>query len=102
MELVSCKNTWFSRGGYSPAQIVYGRNPRLPPELLSDAEQASPGWADILCDPTEMDTAAAGFKRAHRIREQAKKLAMETTSKEKLREAARPPMHRYRTWTAGQ
>jgi len=102
MELVSCKNTWFSRGGYSPAQIVYGRNPRLPPELLSDAEQASPGWADILCDPTEMDTAAAEFKRAHRIREQAKKLAMETTSKEKLREAARPPMHRYRTWTAGQ
>lgn len=102
MELVSCKNIWFSRGGYSPAQIVYGRNPRLPPELLSDADQASPGWSDILCDPTEMDTAAAEFKRAHRIREQAKKLAMEHTSKEKLRDAAKPPMHRYRTWTAGQ
>ena len=102
LELVSCKNIWFSRGGYSPAQIVYGRNPRLPPELLSDADQASPGWADVLCDPTELDTAAAEFRRAHRIREQAKRLAMETVSKEKLREASKPPLHKYRTWTAGQ
>eukprot|EP00435_Cladocopium_sp_Y103_P038659 s4112_g10.t1 len=102
MELVSCKNIWFSRGGYSPAQIVYGRNPRLPPELLSDADQSSPGWSDILCDPIEMDSAAAEFKRAHNIREQAKKLAMESISKEKIREAAKPPLHKYRTWTAGQ
>ena len=30
IELVACKNCWFSRGGYSPAQLVYGRNTRLP------------------------------------------------------------------------
>ena len=102
MELVNCKNTWFSRGGYSPAQIVYGRNPRLPAELLSDANYDSPGWSDILCDPNELDTAGLEFKRTHQIRECAKKMAMEKTSREKMREASRPPLHKYRTWSAGQ
>ena len=102
IEIVNCKNIWFSRGGYSPAQIVYGRNPRLPAELLSDANESSPGWSDALCDPGEMDTPAFEFKRAHQIREAAKKLAMESTARDKVREAARPPLHKYRTWSAGQ
>ena len=41
-----CAARTCSCGGYSPAQIVYGRKPRLPPELLSDAHQTSLGWAD--------------------------------------------------------
>ena len=102
IEVVNCKNIWFSRGGYSPAQIVYGRNPRLPAELLSDANQNTPGWADILCDPSEMDTPAFEFKRASQIRDRAKQLAMEHSSREKLRDAAKPPLHRHRTWNPGQ
>eukprot|EP00434_Breviolum_minutum_P029882 symbB.v1.2.026423.t1/scaffold2638.1/size74318/2 len=102
IELVSCKNGWFSRGGYSPAQLVYGKNPRLPAELLSDAGQCTPGWDEVLCDATEGDTATAEFRRSHRIREKARKLAMENTCREKVREASKPPLHRHRSWAAGQ
>eukprot|EP00435_Cladocopium_sp_Y103_P035246 s245_g9.t1 len=101
-ELVASKNCWFSRGGYSPAQLVYGRNPRVPAELLSDADQSSPGWSDILCDPSEMDNPAFEFRRSYQIRDRAKKLAMEHLSKEKIRDAGRPPLHRQRTWAPGQ
>ena len=102
IELVSCKNGWFSRGGYSPPQLVYGKNPRLPAELLSDAGQCTPGWDEVLCDATEGDTATAEFRRSHRIREKARKLAMENTCREKVREASKPPLHRHRSWAAGQ
>lgn len=89
IELVSCKNCWFSRGGYSPAQLVYGKNPRLPAELLSDAGQTRAGWDEALY--TEGDTAIAEFRRSHRVREKARKLAMESSCREKVREAAKPP-----------
>ena len=102
IELVSCKNCWFSRGGYSPAQLVYGKNPRLPAELLSDAGQTTAGWDEALCDATEGDTATAEFRRSHRVREKARKLAMESTCREKVREAAKPPLHKHRSWAAGQ
>ena len=81
MELVAYKNGWFNRGGYSPAQLVYGKNPRLPAELLSDAGQTTPGWDEALCDPTEGDTATAEFRRNHGIRERARQLAMEHASR---------------------
>ena len=102
VELVTCKNSWFNRGGYSPAQLVYGKNPRLPAELLSDAGQDSPGWQDILCDTSEMDTAASEFRKSFEIREKAKKLAMEQASREKVRDACKPPLHKHRLWSAGQ
>ena len=102
IELVSCKNCWFSRGGYSPAQLVYGKNPRLPAELLSDAGQTTAGWDEALCDATEGDTATAEFRRSHLVREKARKLAMESSCREKVREAAKPPLHKHRSWAAGQ
>ena len=102
MALVTTKNSWFNRGGYSPAQLVYGKNPRLPTELLSDAGRSTPGRDDVLCDPGSLDTAAEEFRRSHSIREAARRLSMQHTAKEKLREASKPPLHKHRTWTAGQ
>ena len=40
VHLVNCKNRWFSRGGFSPYQLVFGQNPRVPVELLSDDEMS--------------------------------------------------------------
>ena len=37
------KKRWFNRGGYSPYQLVFGVNPRVPLELLSDDQIVVPG-----------------------------------------------------------
>ena len=34
--VVEYKNRFFHRGGYIPVQPVFGKNPRLPHEILSD------------------------------------------------------------------
>ena len=36
IELTAHKNRFYHRGGFSPLQLVFGSNPRLPHELLSD------------------------------------------------------------------
>eukprot|EP00971_Amphidinium_carterae_P305882 6078702-Amphidinium_carterae.1 len=39
-ELTAMKNSHFNRGGYTPMQLVYGRNPQIPGELLGQGEIA--------------------------------------------------------------
>eukprot|EP00971_Amphidinium_carterae_P037356 734344-Amphidinium_carterae.4 len=41
-ELVSAKNRHLNGGGYSPAQLAYGRNPVIPHELLDQQCTARP------------------------------------------------------------
>ena len=48
-----------------------------------------------------MDKPAFEFRRSYQIMDRARKLAMEHLSKEKIGDAGRPPLHRYRTWTSG-
>lgn len=59
-ELISCvvahKNRWFSRGGFSPCQLVFGSNPSIPADLLCDRPQDL-AWQDIEADGFDQDTA---------------------------------------------
>ena len=102
LSMVACKNRWYSRGGYSPCQLVFGTNPRVPTELLSDEATQDLGWQEIDADAYDQDTAAAAFNRSHHIRQRAKQLCIEATSKEKIRLATRQRIHKQRNWTVGQ
>ena len=100
--LVNCKNRWFSRGGFSPCQLVFGQNPRIPLELLSDDEMNLPGLADIKTDPYDQDTAAAAFSKAHSIRQRARELCVQFNASQKVKLSTSGVRHKHRTWAVGQ
>ena len=49
-QVVMNKNRFFHRGGYSPSQLVFGANPRVPMELLSDDPLVEIGLQEINAD----------------------------------------------------
>ena len=104
-ELLACmvmhKNRWFSRGGFSPCQLVFGVNPQLPSDLLTDEPQDM-AWQDIQADAFDQDRAATQFARAHRIRQRARELCVQHTSENKIRLASRGRLHQQRQWALGQ
>ena len=76
LNLVACKNRYFHCGGYSPSQLVFGINPRLPSDLLSDDPLQLPALGELVCDPTDQDSAASGFARSHAIRQRAREMCV--------------------------
>ena len=102
LNIVIHKNRWFSRGGFSPAQLAFGANPRIPADLLSEDPLQGPGWDDIHLDPYDQDTPAAEFSRAHLIRRRAGELCIAQNSKDKIRLSGKGKRHPQRTWSKGQ
>ena len=100
--VTSHKNRWFHRGEYSPYQLVFGVNPRVPLELLSDDQLVIPGIADADADSFEADTPAAEFARAHAIRQRARQLCMNSNLKDKVRLSLSHQSHQRRQWAQGQ
>ena len=100
--LVSFKNKYFHRGGFSPFQLVFGISPRLPADLLSDDQLQLPALQDLTCDPMNMDTAASEFARSQAIRQRARELCVKSTLKDKAQLGIRKYAHKERTWTPGQ
>ena len=100
--LVSHKNRWFHRGGYSPYQLTFGCNPRIPMELLSDDGLTVPGMCEVLADSFEQDTAAAAFNRAHLIRQRARELCVQNTAKDRYKLASQQRPHVQQDWFPGQ
>ena len=96
------KNRWFHRGGYSPYQLVFGVNPRIPLELLSDDHMLLPGLADASAEPFESDTPASEFSRAHQIRQRARELCIASNLKDKVRLGISHQRHQQRQWSPGQ
>ncbi|CAK9083538.1 Retrovirus-related Pol polyprotein from transposon RE2 (Retro element 2) (AtRE2) [Includes: Protease RE2 [Durusdinium trenchii] len=102
LSIVACKNRWFSRSGYSPCQLVFGANPRVPAELLSDDTLQEIGWQEIETDPFDQDTAAAAYNRSHQIRQRARQLCVEASCREKIRLSSTHRAHKQRQWAIGQ
>ena len=100
--LVSHKNRWFHRGGYSPYQLTFGINPRVPIELLSDDSLQEAGVSDITADGFEQDSAAAEFNRAHAIRQRARELCVSDVARNKIRLSSQGQLHKQRQWFPGQ
>ncbi len=100
--LVSHKNRYFHRGGYSPYQLTFGVNPRVPVELLSDDPLQAAGLSEVIADDFELDSAAQEFNRAHTIRQRARELCMKQSAKDKVRLSSQSILHKQRQWHAGQ
>lgn len=96
------KNRWFSHGGFSPAQLAFGTNPRIPADLLADDPLQGPGWDDIYTDPYDQDTVSAEFNRSHMIRQRARELCIAQTSRDKVRLGGKGKRHHQRQWAVGQ
>ena len=100
--LTSVKNRWLCRGGYTPAQLVFGELPRIPGELLAEDELALHGMHDAYNDPMAIDEAAGEYRRRHQIRERARQLAMQQSSTEAIRKSVHAATHQQRHWAPGQ
>lgn len=100
--LVSHKNRWFHRGGYSPCQLVFGCNPRIPLELLSDDGRQAVALDDVLAHGFEQDSAASEFTRSQLIRDRARELCIKNTAKDRVRLSTQKQTHQQRTWFPGQ
>lgn len=99
--LVASKNRWFNVGGYSPYQLVFGANPSIPFDLLSEASQEVP-WQDMVAEPFDLDTAGTAFAKSQRIRQRARELCVQFTSREKVRLSTAHRPHRQVQWAPGQ
>ena len=101
-QLLAAKNRWFNSGGYTPTQLVFGELPRVPGELLSEDPGGLVPLSDAYRDPGGLDEAGAEFRRRNEIRERARQLAMQATSKEAIQRAVRSSMVPAHQWTPGQ
>lgn len=92
-EIVAAKNRYAHRGGFSPYQMVFGENPRLPRSLLSDEAFDEVGLGDIVRGTTDADSPAGAFARKHVLRETAKKAVMALDVRDRLVAASRARRH---------
>eukprot|EP00959_Pyramimonas_sp_CCMP1952_P018568 392348-Pyramimonas_sp.AAC.1 len=74
----------------------------MPHELLSDDARGLPGRHDATCPATEQDSAGAEFARAQEVRAVARRLAMETTVREKISRASKARGPAFKEFTPGQ
>ena len=100
--ILSTKNRWLNKGGFTPAQLVFGELPRIPGELLAEDELGLHGLHDAHEDPAEVDEAAGEYRRRHQIRERARQLAMTQASREAIRRSRHAAPQQQRHWAPGQ
>eukprot|EP00959_Pyramimonas_sp_CCMP1952_P428650 8978099-Pyramimonas_sp.AAC.1 len=67
-EVVSGKNNYLHRGGFSPNQLAFGRAPRMRQDILSDDGANQVGLDDRAESSWDKDTAAADFSKSMAIR----------------------------------
>eukprot|EP00971_Amphidinium_carterae_P289001 5738574-Amphidinium_carterae.2 len=98
-ELTAAKNAHFNRGGYTPLQLVYGRNPQIPGELLGQGEISQ--LASTSSYPQDSPADQKHF-RAQQIRHRARELAFTHQCRNKFNIATRTAIHQDRSYAPGQ
>eukprot|EP00971_Amphidinium_carterae_P259107 5141971-Amphidinium_carterae.1 len=98
-ELTAAKNAHFNRGGYTPMQLVYGRNPQVPGELLGQGEISQ--LASTTTYPQDGPAEQEHF-RAQQIRHRAREMAFTHQCRTKFNVAVRSNAHQDKLYSLGQ
>ncbi|CAK0864783.1 unnamed protein product, partial [Prorocentrum cordatum] len=101
-EVTAAKNRYLHRGGFTPYQLVFGINPRIPSDILADDPIQVVGVEDLSPGSWDRDTASAEFARRDAIRRHARKELFESSSLKKLASAVKAPTHRDKHFVPGQ
>ena len=101
-EAVACQDRYSHRGGFSPAQLVFGENPRVPNILLTDDAVNEVGNADACVPSQDLDSAADTYRRKHEIRERARSLIMSLGARNRVREGLHSRHRSSKTFLPGQ
>ena len=99
--VVGAKNRYYNRDGFSPYQLVFGSNPRLPQSLLSDDPAGLAGLQDLFPHADE-DRAAASFRRAHEVRQAGIEALMGLDAKRRVASASRARVGKGSRFSPGQ
>lgn len=101
-EATSQKNRAMHRGGVLPSQLVFGVNPRIAADLMSDHASKELGGRELVETSGDHDAAAAEFRREAWIRIAVREALSSREATSKLRTAAAKRAHQDRTYTQGQ
>lgn len=96
------KNRMLHRGGASPVQLVFGINPRIAADLMSDHALQELGNQELSEPSGDQVTAAAEFRKAARVRDAVREALTNREATAKLRLAATRKAHQDRTFSQGQ
>eukprot|EP00435_Cladocopium_sp_Y103_P053201 s487_g17.t1 len=92
MQTLCAKNALISESGVSPYQLVFGRNPRIPQDLLQD---------DIHVPASDAVLAESGYQRSQAIRQAARLSVLQCQDNRALRLALRARPRPRREFVSG-
>ena len=96
--LCAAKNQYLNRGGFSPAQLVFGRNPQVPGDLLQESNIFRPEQQALASDhPAQQE-----HTRLQQVRARAQELAFKRDCQTRLGAAARSSLHRDQFFRPGE
>ena len=82
--------------------MVFGQNPRVPHELLSDEALGEVGLADLHADPALENSPAIELARRFHVRHRARQCALERHFRDRISEAMNAKQREQKIWIPGR
>jgi hypothetical protein len=101
-QVLSQTNARVSRGGYSPHQVVFGKGARVLEALCEEGATNDLGLQERFEPSPDEVTAAAAFRKACFLGEEARKVLVHSDFNERIKRAIKAPKHTAKDFFKGQ